>query len=178
MAKGKGNPSPKPPSSRGIPADESLYMPSHQSKAVREKGGLDEAVIWGVEDVVDFVFPKKYQPRYHEVASRFVELLLAKGANVKNRTRDGTTPLHFAARQGHAQIVGNTARKLPQRGQLFLAYQLLLGIAQFPGAFFHQLFKMVAMFLQFFLCLLALGDVSYYSKYRGLSFVCDQFCCQ
>jgi hypothetical protein len=75
--KGKGNPRPRPPSSHGIPSDESLWLPSHDGKAVREKGGLDKTVIWSVPDVVDFIFPKDFQPKYHEVAVKFVELLLS-----------------------------------------------------------------------------------------------------
>jgi hypothetical protein len=75
---GKGNPSPKPPSSHGVPADEALWLPPHYGRDLKDKGGLDKAVIWSVSDVVDFVFPKKFQPVYHRVASDFVELLLSR----------------------------------------------------------------------------------------------------
>lgn len=75
---GRGNPSPKPPSSHGVPADETLWLPPHYGRDLREKGGLDKAVIWSVADVVDFVFPKKYQPVYHRVAVDFLDLLLEK----------------------------------------------------------------------------------------------------
>jgi hypothetical protein len=75
MAKG-GNPQPNLPPTRGIPADESLWMPRHYGKEIKDKGGLDKAVMWGVEDVVDFVFPRKYQPKYFRVAADFLELLL------------------------------------------------------------------------------------------------------
>ena len=76
MAKKKGNPAPKPPSSHGIPVSESLWLPSHYGKEMRDKGGLDKTVIWSVSDVVDFIFPKNFQPKYYEVASAFIELLL------------------------------------------------------------------------------------------------------
>ncbi|MBN2015157.1 MAG: hypothetical protein JW778_08255 [Candidatus Altiarchaeota archaeon] len=77
MAKKKpGNPEPKLPPTRGIPADESMWIPRHYGKEIRDKGGLDKAVIWGIEDVVDFVFPRRYQPRYFQVASDFIDLLL------------------------------------------------------------------------------------------------------
>ena len=77
MAGKKGNPSPALPFSRGIPADESLWLPRHYGKEVREKGGIDKTVIWNISDLVDFIFPRKYQPRYHEVACAFIDLLLA-----------------------------------------------------------------------------------------------------
>jgi predicted transcriptional regulator len=78
VKKKPGNPNPALPPSRGIPADESLWMPRHYGKDIKEKGGLDKAVIWGAGEVVDFVFPKKYQPTYFKVATDFIDLLLKK----------------------------------------------------------------------------------------------------
>ncbi len=72
------NPTPKPPSSGGIPAAESLWIPTHHGAHLKRKGGLDKTIYWEVEDVVDFVFPRKYQPKYHEVASDFIKLVLEK----------------------------------------------------------------------------------------------------
>lgn len=34
-----------------------------------------------------------------------VSLLVAKGADIQAKTRDGLTPLHCAARSGHDQVV-------------------------------------------------------------------------
>lgn len=76
MPKKKGNPNPILPPSRGIPAAESLWMPRHYGKEIRERGGLEEGIIWNIEDVVDFIFPKRYQPTYFKVASDFLHLLL------------------------------------------------------------------------------------------------------
>ncbi|VVB54938.1 Uncharacterised protein [uncultured archaeon] len=73
----KGNPSPKPPSSSGIPSADSLWLPPHQGKEIKRKGGLDPNVHWAVEDVVDFIFPRRYQPTYHIVACDFLNLVLA-----------------------------------------------------------------------------------------------------
>lgn len=81
--KGKGNPDPRPPSSHGIPVAESLWLPSHYGRDVKDKGGLDKTVIWGASDVVDFIFPAKYQPKYHEVAVKFIELLLSSDVVTK-----------------------------------------------------------------------------------------------
>lgn len=72
----KGNPNPAPPSSRGIPSDESLWMPRHYGKEIKEKGGLEEGIIWSIDDVADFVFPKAYQPKYYRVAVDFLNLVL------------------------------------------------------------------------------------------------------
>lgn len=72
----KGNPNPAPPSSRGIPSEESLWLPRHYGKEVKEKGGLEEEIIWSTEDLVDFIFPKAYQPKYYKVAVEFINLVL------------------------------------------------------------------------------------------------------
>ena len=74
----KGNPDPKPPSSRGVPAGETLYLPKHYGVELKEKGGLDKTIYWRVEDVADFIFPQKYQPKYHEVASELIKTVLEK----------------------------------------------------------------------------------------------------
>ena len=78
MATKRGNPNPTLPPSRGIPASESMWIPKHYGKDIRDKGGLDKLVMWSVEDVVDFIFPKKYQPTYFRVAKDFLNLLLEK----------------------------------------------------------------------------------------------------
>ncbi|HHQ45336.1 MAG TPA: hypothetical protein ENN13_04260 [Candidatus Altiarchaeales archaeon] len=75
---GRGNQEPDPPSSRGVPSGETLYLPKHYGVELKEKGGLDKTVFWTVEDVVDFIFPAKYQPKYHRVASDFLKIVLEK----------------------------------------------------------------------------------------------------
>ena len=69
---------PKPRASTGIPAADSLWLPPHYGIEIKRKGGLDKAVFWDVGDVVDFVFPRRYQPVYHQVSSDFVRLVLEK----------------------------------------------------------------------------------------------------
>ena len=76
--KKRGNPNPRLPVTRGIPVSESLWIPKHYGSEIREKGGLDRSVIWEVGDVVDFIFPEKYQPTYFRVATDFLTLLLEK----------------------------------------------------------------------------------------------------
>lgn len=70
------NSSPKYPSSRGIKSKEALYLPRHDGKFIADKGGLDKNIIWGVEDVIDFIFPKIYQPKYNEIAVKFINFVL------------------------------------------------------------------------------------------------------
>jgi hypothetical protein len=73
-----GNPNPKRPASSGIPSDESLWLPSHHGIEVKRKGGLDKSVYWDVGELVDFIFPRRFQPVYHQVASDFVALALER----------------------------------------------------------------------------------------------------
>ncbi len=67
--------------SRGIPADEALWLPRHDE--VREilkkqSNPFDEyGVEWSVKDVVTFVFPPSYRPLQHEVAVAFIDFLAA-----------------------------------------------------------------------------------------------------
>jgi len=84
----KGNPNPKLPVSKGIPVAESLYLPKHYGSEIKDKGGLDKTVIWDVNDVVDFIFPRKYQPTYFKVASDFVKLLLEREETRKKDISD------------------------------------------------------------------------------------------
>ncbi len=80
----KGNLNPTPPASRGIPSGESLWMPKHYGKEIKEKGGLEKTIIWGIEDIIDFIFPRRYQPKYFKVATEFIELLLKNEKITKN----------------------------------------------------------------------------------------------
>lgn len=73
-----GNPKPKPPASSGIPSNESMWLPAHYGVELKHKGGLDKAVYWDPSEVVDFIFPRRYQPVYHKVASDFITLALEK----------------------------------------------------------------------------------------------------
>lgn len=79
MASGKNRSSPDLPPSRGVPADETMWFPSHYGREIRSKGGLDSKIRWDLKEVIDFIFPKRYQPTYHQVAVDFVSLVLEKG---------------------------------------------------------------------------------------------------
>ena len=67
--------------SRGVPADESLYFPRYDSEELRNFQDKDENAtrnLWNIEEVVNFIFSKKYQPKYHEIAVAFMKLLAEK----------------------------------------------------------------------------------------------------
>ncbi|MEK6978744.1 MAG: hypothetical protein AABW86_00845 [Candidatus Micrarchaeota archaeon] len=67
--------------SRGIPSSESLYFPPHGSEELRSFQDKEENPtrnLWDIEEVINFVFPKKYQKKYHETAVSFLVLLAEK----------------------------------------------------------------------------------------------------
>lgn len=67
--------------SRGIPSKESLYLPAHNSPALRQFEDPGENLthsVWDLEDVLNFVFPKQYQMKYNEIAVKFLSLFLTK----------------------------------------------------------------------------------------------------
>ncbi|VVB66155.1 Uncharacterised protein [Candidatus Gugararchaeum adminiculabundum] len=67
--------------SRGIPSNESLYLPAHYSPELRSFQDSNEVAtrnLWDLEEVVNFVFPKKYQQKYHEDAMAFLLVLTKK----------------------------------------------------------------------------------------------------
>ena len=67
--------------SRGIPSSESLYFPSYNSTEVRRFQDNNETQtrnLWSLEEVINFIFPKKYQEKYHEIAMNFLKLLSKK----------------------------------------------------------------------------------------------------
>jgi hypothetical protein len=67
--------------SRGVPSSESLYFPRHDSEELRNFQDKDENAtrnLWNIEEVINFVFSKKYQAKYHEIALAFMRLLAEK----------------------------------------------------------------------------------------------------
>lgn len=74
----KGNPHPKPPSSRtGIPAKESFWLPPHDSTNVKNKS-IDKKVRWEIEQVIEHIFPKQYQKVYNSVATLLIKAMSEK----------------------------------------------------------------------------------------------------
>ncbi len=67
--------------SRGIPSKDSLYLPPHNSPELRSFQDSNENLTrntWSLDEVVNFVFPKKYQLKYNEIALSFLKLALEK----------------------------------------------------------------------------------------------------
>jgi hypothetical protein len=69
--------------SRGIPSKDSLFLPPYNSPELRAFQDGNENITrnsWNIEEVVNFVFPARYQTKYHEIAIGFMKLLLEKSA--------------------------------------------------------------------------------------------------
>ncbi|MEW6036581.1 MAG: hypothetical protein AB1529_08275 [Candidatus Micrarchaeota archaeon] len=68
-------------SSRGVPSSESIYLPRHDSEELRSFQDRNETITrntWNVDEVANFIFSKKYQPKYYEIALGFLRLLAEK----------------------------------------------------------------------------------------------------
>lgn len=69
--------------SRGIPSKESFYLPSHYSSEIRKFQDEEENVLrnyWNLEELLNFVFPKQYQPVYNKIAVGFMNELIKKNS--------------------------------------------------------------------------------------------------
>lgn len=67
--------------SRGVPSSESVYLPRYDSSELRsfqDKSENPTRNIWDIEEVTNFIFSKKYQPKYYETGLNFLKLLCKK----------------------------------------------------------------------------------------------------
>ena len=67
--------------SRGVPSSESLYLPSYTSPEIRSFQDSNESEtrnLWSLEEVLNFVFPRKYQAKYYEAALGFMKLVIER----------------------------------------------------------------------------------------------------
>ncbi|MBI5047244.1 hypothetical protein HZC07_05960 [Candidatus Micrarchaeota archaeon] len=67
--------------SRGVPSSESIYLPRHDSPELRNFQDKNETITrnaWNSEELVNFIFSKKYQPKYYEIAIGFIKQLTEK----------------------------------------------------------------------------------------------------
>lgn len=72
---------PRQISSRGVPSSESIYLPRHDSDELRSFQDKNENLTrnpWNIEELTNFIFSKKYQPKYYEIALGFLNLLSEK----------------------------------------------------------------------------------------------------
>ena len=68
-------------STRGVPSEESIYLPRHDSTELRSfQDSLENPTrnLWNHSELVNFIFSKKYQPKYYEIALSFISLLTEK----------------------------------------------------------------------------------------------------
>lgn len=76
-----GSLNPKQIASRGVPSSESLYFPPYNSEELRSFQDNDERItrnLWPLEEVTNFVFSKRYQTKYYEIALGFLKLFSEK----------------------------------------------------------------------------------------------------
>jgi len=66
---------------RGIPSKESIYLPAHNSPEVRRFQDDNEngtRNVWQLAELINFVFPSKYQRVYNEIALKFMSKVVNK----------------------------------------------------------------------------------------------------
>jgi len=67
--------------SRGVPSSEALYLPSHYGGEIRSFQDQNENLtrnLWSLEEVLNFVFAKRYQKKYYDTALAFMTLMKEK----------------------------------------------------------------------------------------------------
>jgi len=67
--------------SRGIPSKDSLYLPPYNSPELRSFQDNNENIsrnTWSLEEVANFIFPKRYQQKYNEIALSFLKICLER----------------------------------------------------------------------------------------------------
>jgi len=77
----EGGRRPRQIATRGVPSSESIYLPRHDSPELRTFQDKNESLtrnLWALEEIANFVFSRKYQPTYHEIALKFLSALGAK----------------------------------------------------------------------------------------------------
>ncbi len=66
---------------RGIPSSESLYFPAHNAEEFKPFQDANESLtrnLWRMDDVVNVIFSRKFQPTYYGTAVKFLNALAAK----------------------------------------------------------------------------------------------------
>lgn len=64
---------PEPPKKKRLKSKESLYFPSVQSNKWKN---IDEDIRWDLEDIINHIFPKKYQEKSYEYAVKLMHFLI------------------------------------------------------------------------------------------------------
>ncbi len=113
--------------SRGIPSKDSLFLPPYNSPELRSFQDGNENItrnIWNLEEVANFVFPKRYQEKYNEIALAFLRLALDKG------TLTGDEIGNFVSSQGisKATFYNRVLPRLKRIGMLKVERQTLIAL--------------------------------------------------
>ncbi|MFB6089255.1 MAG: hypothetical protein ABEK36_05745 [Candidatus Aenigmatarchaeota archaeon] len=69
----KGNKNPVPIKGETLKNKESLYFPSVQGNDWKN---IDKDIRWGLEDIINHVFPEKYQTRSNEYAGKLMRFVV------------------------------------------------------------------------------------------------------
>ena len=69
-------PAGKAPASRGIPSKESMWL--DDIRKLRDEWKYHQNVRLELDQILQIIFPKKYQTKYYETALKFMQSLLAK----------------------------------------------------------------------------------------------------
>jgi len=65
--------------SRGVPSSESLYFPPYSEvRKFQDNNETPTRNLWDLDEIVTFVFPKKYQEKYHAISLDFMKMLMSK----------------------------------------------------------------------------------------------------
>lgn len=113
--------------SRGIPAKESFWFPPFNAPEVRDFQDSNENPtrnLWTLEEVMLFVFPKKFQRRYHEVALELMVAVLKKGM----LTGDDTAELTRSAGISKATLYNKVLPRLRRVGMLKIKRRTIVAI--------------------------------------------------
>lgn len=113
--------------SRGIPSKDSLYLPPYNSPELRNFQDSNENItrnIWNLDEVMNFVFPHKYQEKYSEVAVSFIKLLLERNSLT------GDEIGHFVSSHGisKATFYNRVLPRLKRIGMLKVERQTLIAV--------------------------------------------------
>ncbi len=69
----------KTPISRGIPSKEAFWLPDFKKiRRFQDENELPTRNLFVLEDVLKFIFPPKYQPKYYEVSLALIKSLINK----------------------------------------------------------------------------------------------------
>lgn len=113
--------------SRGIPSKDSLYLPPHNSPELRAFQDANEGLtrnLWNLEEIMNFVFPKKYQTKYNEIAVAFMKLALERG------TLSGEDIGRFVSQNGisKATFYNRVLPRLKRIGMLKVERQTIIAL--------------------------------------------------